>query len=69
LNPYFEMLRGSREDRTAETIALAIAWDDAVSLAHRERTGSELGPGERYSESDAARATQIISLYPKKEGA
>jgi hypothetical protein len=68
LNPYLELLR-NREDRTAENIELAMAWDEAVSMAYTERTGFELGPGERYSADDARRAEEIIRLFPKQESA
>jgi hypothetical protein len=42
-----------------------IAWDSAVSMAFEERTGRELRPGEHYTRADAARADEIMLLFPR----
>jgi hypothetical protein len=67
LNPYFERLRNPK-DRTTENVELALLWDEAVILAHLERTGHSLEPGARYTTSDAERAQSILPLLLKKDG-
>lgn len=41
-----------------------LVWDDAVTLAYRERTGEELQPGEPYTTKDSVRADEIFTMYP-----
>jgi hypothetical protein len=41
-----------------------LVFDEAVSMAHRERTGEELQPGDSYTAKDAERAEEIMSLFP-----
>jgi hypothetical protein len=42
-----------------------LAWDTAVGVAYQERTGLELQDGEPYTPADAARADELILMYPK----
>ena len=38
----------------------ALAWDDAVGLAIKERTGREPEPGADYTAADEQRAREIM---------
>jgi hypothetical protein len=67
--PNSQIVRMNRIRRHAEAmktdLETVIAWDSAVSLAYKERTGVDLGEGESYSPADAARADEIILLFPR----
>jgi hypothetical protein len=67
--PDSQVIRMNRIRRHAKAmntdLATCIAWDSAVSLAYKERTGQELGEGQSYSPADAERADEIILMFPK----
>jgi hypothetical protein len=48
-------------------LAERIAFDEALVLAHEERTGEPLADGEEYSRADRDRAAEILELYPKPD--
>ena len=49
-------------------LAERLAYDEALDLAHHERTGEPLADGEAYSRADRDRALEIVELYPKPDG-
>jgi hypothetical protein len=51
-------------DKLSAELERALVWDEAISLAFRERTGLELMREEEYSAVDAKRAAEIMQLYP-----
>jgi hypothetical protein len=51
----------------ARELAERIAFDEAIALAYRERTGEELEAGGAYMRVDRDRALEIIELYPKPD--
>ena len=64
-----QILRINRLRRRAAAIGSDIehllAWDAAVGMAYKERTGLELGEGEPYTPADAERADEIILFWPR----
>jgi hypothetical protein len=68
--PNSQILRMNRLRKRAAAmktdLETIIAWDSAVSLAYKERTGHELRQGEPYSPADAERADEIILMFPKR---
>jgi hypothetical protein len=63
--------RVQRMKRCTATIACDLAfieaWHDALQLAFRERTGSDLEDGAEYSAADERRADEIMELYPRSK--
>jgi hypothetical protein len=51
----------------ARELAEALAFEEAISLAYKERTGMELQEGGVYLDDDIERAEEILRLYPGKE--
>src|ERR1019366_9263218 len=54
-----------RSRKLGDAAESTFAWDAAIGLAYEERTGQELQPGEAFTETDAARAMEILKLYPE----
>jgi hypothetical protein len=52
-------------DELAADIAYVIAWDEAVNLAHVERTGKTMKPETLYLPEDEARALEIMKTLPR----
>jgi hypothetical protein len=52
-------------DELAEDIAFRLAYDEAVDLAHAERTGKPMKPECLYLPEDEERAPEIMKMLPR----